>query len=287
MDEESASSIFDIFRKFLSLFSKRGGKREAFREEVRNLIDAGEEEGIIDEEAGEWIESIIDFRDILVREVMIPRPDMVCLSREASVDIVLKTALSSGHSRIPVYKDSLDDIIGIFFVKDLLREWGKPADEVNWARWIRKPYFVPETMHVSYLLKEFKKKHCHMAIVIDEYGGTAGLVTIEDIIEEIFGEIRDEHDVDEERIVEANDGYLLVDARTNINDLENFMGIQIPKEDFETIGGLVISMAGRVPKPGEKIRYNVLDIIVEESDDKRVKKVKIKEVPEEKKSLSE
>lgn len=274
-DDPSNNGLRERLKSLIRLFSRRTN-REGLEGEFQELIDAGEGEGLIDEYSGDWIHSILEFKDLVAREAMIPRTEIVCFSSDASVEEVLELAIETGHSRFPVYGKNIDDVIGVLHVKDLLRHWGKRGTEIDWTRMARPPYFVPEMKNVGHLLQEFKKNRSHMAIVIDEYGGTAGLITIEDITEEIFGKIQDEHDAEEARIIPMADGALMVDARTNIDELEEYLDIEIPKDNFETVGGLIVHLMGRVPRTGEEIQYQGLDIVIHESDQKKVSKVKIR-----------
>jgi CBS domain containing-hemolysin-like protein len=274
-DDSTNNGLREKLKSLIRLFSRRVN-REGLEEEFEELIDAGEGEGLIDEYSGDWIHSILEFKELIAREAMIPRTEIVCFPSDASVEKVLELAIESGHSRFPIYGKNIDDVIGILHVKDLLRHWGKKGTEIDWTKMARPPYFVPEMKNVGQLMQEFKKNRSHMAVVIDEYGGTAGLITIEDIIEEILGEIQDEHDVEEARITPMADGALMVDARANINELEEYFDIEIPKDNFETVGGLIVHLTGRVPRSWEEIQYQGLNIVIHESDQKKVSKVKIR-----------
>jgi len=275
LEDDSGNHFFERLRRLTRFFSRRIN-REGLEEEFHELIDAGEGEGLIEHYSGDWIHSILKFKDTVVREVMIPRTEMVCFSSKASVEDVLRLAMESGHSRLPIYGENIDDIIGVFCVKDLLRHWGKKGTEIEWAQMARPPYYIPEMKNIGQLLQEFKTNKSHMAIVIDEYGGTAGLVTIEDIIEEIFGEIQDEHDTEEAFLTPMPDGALAVDARANVDELEKYFNIEIPKDNFETVGGLIVHLMGRVPRAGEEIPYQGLHIVIQESDQKKVSKIKVR-----------
>ncbi|MBW1982422.1 MAG: HlyC/CorC family transporter [Deltaproteobacteria bacterium] len=235
---------------------------------------------MISEEEGEMIQSIFSFHDTVVREIMIPRTDCVTASVETPVDGLLELIIQEGHSRIPVYADNIDNIVGILHAKDLLSSWGK--NEIDLQSTLRTPYFIPETKKVSQLLKELRSKKSHMAIVIDEYGGFAGLVTIEDIIEEIIGEIHDEYDAEETLLVSTPEGDLLVDARLDVDDLAKHLQIEAPEGDFESVGGLIISILGRVPQIQETVTYGNLEMVIESADARKIDKVRIRlQQPEE------
>lgn len=253
-----------------------GRRRVLTEKELQAIIEESEEEGIINEGEGEMLHSIFEFGETIVREVMVPRIDMVCCSTASSVREVLDAVLSSGHSRIPVHEGNSDRIVGVVYAKDLLRFWGQPPEEIEIAQVMRTPYFVPETKNVEELLKEFRTKRVHMAIVIDEYGGTSGLITIEDLLEEIVGDIQDEYDVEEEWLVEEEDGGILVDGRLNIEEIEEHFDTTIPREKFDTVGGYLFNLFGYVPHSGEEVRDGALEMTVLESDERKIRKVRVR-----------
>ncbi len=260
---------------------KRLGRRLSHRpranseEELQELIDASEQQGIIDEGEGDMLQSILELDETILREIMVPRTDMVCVDAEAPFGNILKVILDSGHSRIPVYKNNIDNIIGLVYAKDLLRFWGRPIDTISFAEIMRPPSLVPESKQVSALLKEFQATCIHIAIVIDEYGGTSGLVTIEDLIEEIVGEIQDEYDREKELLVERPDGSLLVDGRLNIEEFEDYFNVEVAREKFDTIGGYVVEQYGRVPAVGEQIRIGDFDMLIEQGDQRAIRQIRI------------
>jgi CBS domain containing-hemolysin-like protein len=255
-----------------------GCRRESahpdIEQEIQHLIDAGEQQGLITEDEGEMIQSILSFRDTTAHEIMVPRTEAVAASSDISIGNLLQLVIKEGHSRIPVYIGSMDNIIGILHVKDLLASWGR--EQVELKGLLRTPHFVPETKKISQLLKELRDKQSHMAIVIDEYGGFAGLVTIEDIIEEIVGEIHDEHDTEERRIVTTAEGDLLVDARLDIEVLAERLGVQIPEGNFESVGGFIINLLGRMPQPHETVAYAPLEMIIESADARKIRTVRVR-----------
>ncbi len=249
--------------------------RATSEEELQELIDASEQQGIIDEGEGDMLQSILELDETILREIMVPRTDMVCVDAAAPFGNILKAILSSGHSRIPVYKNNIDNIIGLVYAKDLLRFWGRPIDTISLAEIMRPPFLVPESKQVSVLLKEFQAACVHIAIVIDEYGGTSGLVTIEDLIEEIVGEIQDEYDHKEEWLVKQSDGSLLVDSRLNIEEFEEYFDIEVAREKFDTLGGYIVEQFGRVPAVGEQIRIGAFDMLVEQGDQRAIRQIRI------------
>jgi magnesium and cobalt transporter len=253
-----------------------GRRRILSEQELQEIIHESEEEGIINEEEGEMLHSIFEFGETLVREIMVPRTDMVCQPTSASLPELLDAIIDSGHSRIPIYEGSTDRIVGVVYAKDLLRFWGQPAGEVEVPRVMRTPYFVPETKNIEELLREFRTKRVHMAIAIDEYGGTSGLITIEDLIEEIVGDIQDEYDLEEEWLLEEADGAVLVDARLNIEELEEHFAITIRREKFDTVGGYLFDLFGHVPQTGEEIRDGELLMTVVDADARKIRKVRVR-----------
>ena len=222
------------------------------------------------------LQSIVDFSDTLVRDVMTPRPDVVAVSHESTLDEIRAVVKEEQYSRIPVYSDNLDNIVGVIFVKDLIRLWDERPTSRVVDRLVRPAYFVPETKYVADLLKEFQVRHVQMAIVVDEYGGTAGLVTLEDLIEEIVGEIRDEHDVETEPIVEEAHGVFLVSGRVDIDEVAERLGVRIERQGFATLGGYLLAELGRVPAAGESFAVGHLEIEVVEAERRRVTRVRLR-----------
>ena len=266
-----------IWRKIATLLRFRHRKKHSqpdLQREIKQLIDVGEEEGLLSEDEGEMIQSILSFRDTLAREIMVPRTDAVIISANTPIEKLLQLVIQEGHSRFPVHGGSIDNIIGILHVKDLLTFWSE--EHLDLKDILRSPYFIPETKKISHLLRELRDKKSHMAIVIDEYGGTAGLVTIEDIIEEIIGEIRDEHDSEETLMVATDEGELLVDARLEIEKLVEHFHLEVPKGNFESVGGFIISLLGRVPQPNETITHASLEMTIESADARKIRKVRVR-----------
>jgi len=210
-----------------------------------------------------------------VREIMIPRTDMACVSVEASIREVLDTIISCGHSRIPVYEHSIDNIIGLLYAKDLLKCWGEQQEQVQVRRIMRAPYFIPETKNLEQLLQEFKRKRVHLAIVIDEYGGTSGLITIEDLLEQIVGDIQDEYDSEEVLFTVNSDGSITADARMPVDELEEFFTIQIERDKFDSVGGLIFHLIGKIPTSGEIVEGAGLQLTIIEADERKIIRVRV------------
>jgi CBS domain containing-hemolysin-like protein len=253
----------------------RGRSRALTEKELQEAINSSEEEGILNESEGDMLQSIFEFGDTIVREVMVPRTDMVCCPADATLSDFLELIIRSGHSRVPLFEGSTDKIVGVVYAKDLLRNWGANDETLTLVDVMRTPYFIPETKRIDDLLMDFRTRRVHMAIAVDEYGGTSGLITIEDLLEEIVGDIQDEYDLEIPWLQPQDDGTLLVDARANVEELEEYYDIEIPREKFDTVGGYLFHLLGNVPKKGEKVSDNGLILMVEESDERKIEKVRI------------
>jgi CBS domain containing-hemolysin-like protein len=262
---------------FSSIFSRlfRGRSRALTEKELQDAINSSEEEGILNESEGDMLQSIFEFGDTIVREVMVPRTDMVCCPADATLSDFLELIIRSGHSRVPLFEGSTDKIVGVVYAKDLLRNWGANDETLTLTEVMRTPYFIPETKRIDDLLKDFRTRRVHMAIAVDEYGGTSGLITIEDLLEEIVGDIQDEYDLEIPWLQPQDDGTLLVDARANVEELEEYYDIEIPREKFDTVGGYLFHLLGNVPQKGEKVCDNGLVLMVEDSDERKIEKVRV------------
>ncbi len=251
------------------------GRKKITEEEIHDFIEASEEEGLVNEEESEMIRSIFTLRTTVVRETMVPRTDMACVPVTASVRELLDTIIACGHSRIPVYEGTVDNIIGLLYAKDLLRCWGEQEERIQIRSLMRPPFFIPETKNLEQLLQEFKRKRVHLAVVIDEYGGTSGLITIEDLLEEIVGDIQDEYDREEALLTVNPDGSVTVDARLPVEELEEYFGLEIERDKFDSVGGLVFHLTGKIPTAGESISGNGLCLDILEADARKIKKLRI------------
>lgn len=282
--------LFPVARLFIfiaNLFGKLfGGKTTPegpflTEDELKTMVRMGEEEGVIEEDEKEMIHSIFEFGDTIVKEVMVPRMDMACVEDTATAKDVLAIITEEGFSRIPVFEESVDNIIGIVYAKDLLK-LNKTKEKLNVSvkKLMHTVYYIPETKKVNELLRELQKKRQHMTIVLDEYGGTAGLVTIEDLLEEIVGEIFDEYDLEEVLIERIDGNNVRVDARADLDEINEFLEINLPEEyEYETIGGFVYNLAGKVPVAGEKVEYENLVFTVETLAGRRISKILITKKP--------
>jgi CBS domain containing-hemolysin-like protein len=239
-----------------------------------DAAEAPEEESKADEERL-LLRSIVHFAETLVREVMTPRPDLVAIPAEATIAELRALFREQRYTRIPVFQDNLDNILGVVFVKDLLLAPDVPDSDPVTAH-MRAAIFVPETKRVPELMKEFQRRQIQSAIVVDEYGGTAGLVTIEDMLEEIVGEIRDEYDVETEPVVEEGDGVFVFSAKVDIDTAAERLGVDIERDGFETVGGFIVTHLGRVPAPGERLDIGEVGVEVLEAERRRVHKVRLR-----------
>ena len=271
-----------VLERFTDLFKRtfgiRGGTEFFSEEEIKTLIELGEEKGTIQSEERMMIDSIFEFGETTVKEIMVPRIDMVCIEVHSTLRDLIRLIRERGHSRIPVYEDRIDNIRGIIHVKDLIPILDRPSKDVKLANLARPAYFVPESKKIDDLLREFQRQKVHMAIVVDEYGGTAGLVTLEDIIEEIVGEIQDEYDREQPLYQVVAPNVFLVDGRMPIEELNEVLPEPIEMdedEDFETLGGLIYHTTERIPQRNERIRYGNYEFIVEDIVRQRIKKVKV------------
>jgi magnesium and cobalt transporter len=276
LEEESAKG----FQNWLRMCFRRLARihdADSIEKEIEQLIDEGEQRGLISEDEGEMIQGIFSFRDTIAREIMVPRTDTVSARVDTSIPDIIDLIIQSGHSRIPIYVDSIDNVVGTLHAKDLLRHWGCGAD-VELEEIVRLPYFIPETKKISEVLKDLRGNKSHMAIVIDEYGGTAGILTLEDIIEEIIGEIVDEYDAEETFIVENDDGSMTVDARLDVEELEDYLDMEFPEGKFESVGGFVISLLGKVPGVDEKVVYQNIEMVVEAANNRKIEKLRVRRI---------
>jgi len=252
-------SLFDIFKN----------------KEVESESSQSEsQEEIIQEEKQDMIEGVEGLSSTTVKEVMIPRIDVDFISSDCKKDELIEKIIASGHSRFPVYSESTDNVVGVLYVKDLLKSIAND-EEIDILKIVRKPYFVPESKIIHSLLREFKRRHLHIAIAIDEYGGISGIVTMEDIIEEIVGDIQDEFDKENEDIIFINENSWLCDARINLSDLNETIETQFPEEDFDSLGGFVFDLFGKVPVKFEKVCWNNFEFIIQAMDGHRINLVKI------------
>ena len=246
-------------------------------DELRTLVEVGEERGALLKDEKEMIHSIFEMSQTTAKEIMVPRTDMVCIERSASINQVLSLIKEKMHSRIPVYHESVDNILGILYVKDLLPLIKKRnLAEFDLTKFTRPPYYVPEQKKINELLREYQTEKIHMAIVVDEYGGTSGIVTLEDVIEEIVGEIQDEHDIEAPLYQKINENTFIVNASMALEEINDELDLDLPTEEgVETLAGFLLGQFGNVPKSKETITWNGYEFLIEKSTKKRIHQVRI------------
>ncbi len=238
-------------------------------------MDEAEREGLIDDEASEMVQGILDLANTSAAEVMVPRISVWAVPDTIPVAELLTAIVEFGHSRVPVYSGSVDRIVGILYVKDLFRFWGRDT-EIRLADVMREPYFIPESKPLSDLLAEFKARKIQLAVVVDEYGGTSGLVSMEDILEMIVGDIADEYDTEEDtEMLRVEDGHVVASGRLGISDLADHFDTEVPEGSFTTVGGWIFDRIGRVPEVGEEFEFDGFQVRVETADPRHIKTVTV------------
>ena len=264
----------------LRLLGVRSRVHYITEEEIKTLVDAGQEEGVIEDEEKEMIFSIFQLGDTSVREVMVPRLDVVALKSDTPLDEAVQTVLAAGHSRIPVYEDNIDHIIGLLYAKDLLKRWGAVGNGDALKDLLRPAYFVPEGKSAMALLQEMQLKRVHLAVVIDEYGGTAGIATLEDLIEEIIGEVQDEYDLHEQAPYQqiSADEYICT-GLLDLDDLNDLLDINLPTDENDTLGGYILAQVGEVPPPGAVIETGQVRLEVLSVNQRRIGQVRVTRLP--------
>ncbi len=269
MEDDSERGLFGLVK---SLFKKKPSFRKSnnLAEEIHDLMDEGQAKGLITDEESHMISGVLDLRETLTHSIMVPRTEITSASVDSTLGEVIELVRECGHTRIPIHNGNIDEIAGILHAKDLLKLLGRdPAIRIP-NDTLRKPYFVPENQKISELLRHLKEKKTHLAIVTDEYGGTAGIITIEDILEEIVGEIMDEHDTEKPLITIIDDESVMVDARLEVEKLGEHINRQLPKGDFESVGGFIIHLLGRIPDVDEKIPFEDLEITIKKADQRKI-----------------
>jgi len=270
----SLSAVTNFFVRLIGGQIKHRGPFVT-EEELRLLVSVGEEEGVLEEEETEMIHSIFEFADTTVREVMVPRIDMVTLEADATVDEAVDLALQAGFSRIPVYKESIDDIAGVLYTKDMLKQLREDHNTLPVRDLVRPAYFVPETKKLDDLLREIQQKRVHMVIVVDEYGSVAGLVTIEDLVEEIVGDIQDEYDREEKLYEKVSENEYIFDAKINIDEFNELMDTKLDNTGYETLGGFLYAQLDKIPVVGDTIKFNNLTFTVLTTRGRRITQVRV------------
>lgn len=243
-------------------------------DELRLLVEVGEEEGVLEEEEREMIDNVFDLSDTAVREIMVPRIDMVTVEADDDIRAVTQVILQGGQSRIPVYEDTIDNIIGVLYAKDLLRVYAL-SQQATVRSLVRPPFFVPESKRLDDLLREMQTQHVHIAIVVDEYGSVAGLVTIEDLVEEIIGDIQDEYDFEEQLFEQLGVNEFILDAKISLDEFEELVDRTLPEDGYETVGGFVISQLDKIPSVGDTVRFEDMAFTVLGTKGRRITKLRV------------
>ena len=267
--------VHAAFRRWAGTIAEEEESEEDADEDVEAFFEVGEREGILEKSEGRMVRGIVDLDQTLVREIMIPRVDVVALHAKASVAEARRTALAAAHSRFPVYGETIDNVVGILHVRDLLRAWEEGWGDAGIGGLVRPAVFVPETRTVAEVLAEMRTR-AHVALVVDEYGGFAGLVTLEDLVEEIVGEIHDEHDRDDATLESETGGAWLVSGGAHAEELERVFGVDLGERDYDTVGGFVTAALGRVPAKGETFEHGGLSVEIVEADPRRVRRVRVR-----------
>lgn len=278
---ELLTPIADLFstaaRAFLHLIGYKEAREQLklTDEEIMALLEIGIDEDVIQKREFDIASGIVRLDRMLVREVMVPRPDIVCLPSNCRISDVVKVIVETGHSRIPLYEGDIDNIIGVVYAYDILSRWSRGEFEIEPRLIMRTPLYVPEAKNLMELLNEMRTSRVHIAIVIDEYGSTAGLITLEDIVEQVVGELVDEHDIEAPQIQRLPDGSYIVDASLSKSEVHSKLGISLPDGDYDTLGGFVLYALGHIPQVGEGIQIDGATMFVEEVRRRRVTKVRI------------
>lgn len=278
MQDDSGPGLLGLIKSFLR---KKPSlvKGSDLTEEIHDLMDEGQAKGLITGEESDMVYGVLDLKETTAHSIMVPRTEMFSVAVDATLDEVIRLVTECGHTRIPIYKGTVDIIVGTLHAKDLLRLWGQPPQTPIPMDILRPPFFVPGTTRVMDLLRNLQEKQTHLAVVTDEYGGTAGIITIEDIIEEIVGEIMDEHDNAQSLISAVDEDSFMVDARLEIEKLGKELDVEFPEGDFESVGGFIIHLVGKIPEKGEQITFGPLHITVHSADERKIYKVRVSRRP--------
>jgi CBS domain containing-hemolysin-like protein len=277
MDEGDSPRPNILKRLWQRWFTRRAiSHPDDLEREIGSILEIYQGKDLISDQERELIESIIEFKDTLVREIMVPRTEIIAVEPTTPLEEIFRLVVDSGHSRFPVFEGTIDNVVGLLLAKDLLTFWQSPKAQLEGV--LRPAYFIPESKRISDLLRDLVERKAQMAIVIDEYGGTAGLITLEDILEEIVGEIYDEYDHLEPRLLPQEDGSVVVDARLDVEELMEHFDRPRPEGKFESVGGLLIHLLGRVPQINDSVVINELELTVKAADARRAKEVLVRPV---------
>jgi len=274
LEDDSEQGFWDLIKSLIKKKTRLDHSND-LTEEIHDLIDEGQAKGLITNEESHMVYGVLDLKETNAHSIMIPRTEILSASADSTLGEVIDLVTDCGHTRIPIHKDNIDHIVGILNAKDLLKLLGKAPESHIPFDILRKPFFVPENRRISDLLKDMQEKMTHLSIVTDEYGGTAGIITIEDILEEIVGEIMDEHDHEEPLLEVLDDGSILVDARLEVEKLGAQLKIDLPEGDFESVGGFLIHLIGRIPEVNEKVSFQDIEMIIKKGDERKIEEILI------------
>jgi CBS domain containing-hemolysin-like protein len=278
LSEDPKQSLLGLIKA--RIFRKRHSDESAhLTEEIHDLMNEGEAKGLISHEESDMVQGVLDLKQIPAHGIMVPRTEISSGPVDSTLGDAIKLVNDCGHTRIPIYNESLDRIVGILHAKDLLKLMGQDPESTIPPEILREPHFVSHTKSAGEVLKDLKEWQTHLAIVTDDYGGTAGIITLEDIIEEIVGDILDEHDLEPPLLTVIDEETVSVDARLEVEKLEEHFNIRIPEGDFESVGGFVIHLLGKVPRASEKVRFDDLEITVQSADLRKIHKMLIRKLP--------
>ncbi|MFZ0449297.1 MAG: hemolysin family protein [Desulfatiglandaceae bacterium] len=278
MEDNPGQGLLGWFKALVRKKSHLGDSND-LTEEIHGLMDEGHAKGLVSDEETDMVFGVLDLKQTQAHSVMIPRTEISSAPADATLGEIIKLVTDCGHTRIPIHNENIDEVIGILHAKDLLKLWGEDTEFVLPSDILQDPFFVPENLKLTDLLRNMKEMKTHMALVTDEYGGTAGIVTIEDILEEIVGDIMDEHDTDVALLTELDNGSILVDAKLEAEKLKEHLGLQFPDGDFESVGGFIIHLLGRIPLTDEKFPFQEFEITIQKADQRKIDKILIERKP--------
>jgi magnesium and cobalt transporter len=278
LEDGSHQNLIGTIKSFIRRFRPRDESAE-LTEELQDLMHEGQAKGLISDEESEMVQAVLELKETTASSIMIPRTEVVAAPLGLSLGEAIKLVCDCGHTRIPIYRQTIDEVVGILHAKDLLKIWGEEGGFKIPPEFLREPHFASFNQKATDVLRELKEKKTHLAIVTDEYGGTAGIITAEDIIEEIVGEIMDEHDNEPPLLTVIDDNTVSVDARLEVEKLEDHFDVSLPDGDYESMGGFMIHVLGRIPKLNEKVTFRNLDMTVQSADSRRIGRIHITRLP--------
>ena len=273
--------FYQITKMITSFFPIKKEQIFDSEEELKMLAEVGEEDGTLDQEESDMIQSVFEFKNKLVKEILTPRVDVIALESSKTLDDAMDIIMKEKFSKVPIYKDSIDNIKGVLYAKDIIPYLMGSRPNIDLLKISREPYFIPETKPIDELLKEFKEKKINMSVVVDEWGGTSGILTLEDIVEEVMGELKDPYDRDEYEIIKNDDGSIITNGAIKIYDLEENLDIEFPDDrEYDTLAGFILDACGDIPSKGDKVSFNIYNFKVISISSNRIDKVEIKKIDE-------